>query len=128
MHIGLPASEISRHASEATALLKVLANEFRLLVLCHLAESGALTARALVERVGISQTALSPHLARLREEGMIAKRKDGQAPTYQLSDPKAEQVLVLLHDLYCRPAGEPNGEHGAEPATAAAAGDGSGAG
>ena len=119
MQVGLPASEFTRHAGEATALLRVLANEFRLLVLCHLAESGSLTPRELVDRVGISQTALAPHLARLREERLVAKRKDGQTVSYHLCDPKAEQVLMLLHDLYCRtPGGQSEADRGASRMTA----------
>ena len=101
MSIGLPASEFVRHAGEATSLLKVLANEFRLLTLCHLAESGELSVGDLVARVGLSQSALSQHLARLREEGLVATRKEAQTVFYRVCDPKAEQLLALLHDLFC---------------------------
>ena len=101
MSIGLPASEFVRHAGEATSLLKVLANEFRLLTLCHLAESGELSVGDLVDRVGLSQSALSQHLAKLREEGLVATRKEAQMVFYRVCDPKAEQLLALLHDLFC---------------------------
>ena len=101
MSIGLPASEFVGHAGEATSLLKVLANEFRLLTLCHLAESGELSVGDLVVRVGLSQSALSQHLARLREEGLVATRKEAQTVFYRVCDPKAEQLLALLHDLFC---------------------------
>ena len=101
MSIGLPASEFVRHAGEATSLLKVLANEFRLLTLCYLAESGELSVGDLVDRVGLSQSALSQHLAKLREEGLVATRKQAQTVFYRVCDPKAEQLLALLHDLFC---------------------------
>lgn len=101
MSTGLPASEFTRHASEATNLLKLLANESRLLTLCYLAEDGELSVGDLVERVGLSQSALSQHLARLRDEELVATRKEGQTVFYRVCDPKAEQLLALLHDLFC---------------------------
>ena len=106
MDVGFPRSEFTRHASEATGLLKVLANEFRLLTLCHLAESGELSVGELVQRVGLSQSALSQHLAKLREEGLVATRKDAQTVFYRVCDPKAEQLLALLHDLFCPELGQ----------------------
>ncbi len=106
MSIGLPASDFTRHAGEATSLLKVLANQFRLLTLCHLAESGELSVGELVDRVGLSQSALSQHLARLREEGLVATRKVAQTVFYRVCDPRAEQLLSLLHDLFCPELGQ----------------------
>ena len=94
-------AQFSRQAGEAVALLKAMANQSRLLVLCHLAESGELSVGALVDRVGLSQSALSQHLAKLREEGLVSTRKDAQTVFYSIRDPKAGQLLVLLHDLFC---------------------------
>lgn len=88
-------------AAEAVALLKALSNEKRLLTLCHLVGCGELTVGQLVERIGLSQSALSQHLAKLREEGLVASRKEAQNVFYRISDPRAEQVLTLLHDLFC---------------------------
>jgi len=99
-------------AGEAVALLRAMANECRLLVLCHLATSGELSVGQLAGRVGLGQSALSQHLARLREEGLVATRKEAQSVFYRLCDPKAEQLLVLLHDLFCPELGRdshPNG-------------------
>jgi ArsR family transcriptional regulator, virulence genes transcriptional regulator len=90
-----------QQAGEAVTLLKAMANEARLLVLCHLAESGELSVGALVDRVGLSQSALSQHLAKLREEGLVATRKEAQTVFYSVCDPKAGQLLALLHDLFC---------------------------
>ncbi len=97
----LPTSEFTRQAGEATSLLKAMANECRLLVLCHLAESGELSVGELVVRVGLGQSALSQHLAKLREEGLVATRKEAQTVFYRVCDPKAEHLLALLHDLFC---------------------------
>lgn len=88
-------------AREATDLLRAMANECRLLVLCHLAESGELSVGQLVQRVGLSQSALSQHLAKLREQGLVATRKEAQTVFYRVCDPKAAQLLALLHDLFC---------------------------
>lgn len=88
-------------AQAATGLLKVMANEYRLLLLCHLAESGELSVGQLQDRVDLSQSALSQHLAKLREEGLVATRKEAQTVFYRVCDPKAEQLLALLHDLFC---------------------------
>jgi len=99
--IGLPTSDFTRQAGEATSLLKAMANECRLLVLCHLAESGELSVGDLADRIGLGQSALSQHLARLREEGLVATRKEAQTVFYRVRDPRAEQLLALLHDLFC---------------------------
>ena len=101
-------SRFSRHAGEAVALLKAMASERRLLVLCYLAECGEMSVGALADQVGLSQSALSQHLAKLREEGLVATRKDAQTVFYRVCDPKAEQLLALLHDLFCPELGRPN--------------------
>jgi DNA-binding transcriptional ArsR family regulator len=87
-------------AAEAARLLRLLANERRLLVLCHLA-AGEMTVGALAKAVGLSQPALSQHLARLREDGLVATRKVSQTVFYRLADPKAARLLDVLRDIYC---------------------------
>lgn len=102
--IAVPAQPLGpffEQAAEATALLKAIANQCRLLVLCHLSVSGELTVGQLAACIGLSQSALSQHLARLREERLVATRKEAQTVFYRLCDPKAEQLLALLHDLFC---------------------------
>ena len=91
----------AKEAGEAATLLKVLANECRLLVLCHLAASGELGAGELVDRVGLSQSAISQHLARLRREKLVTVRKEAQNVYYRICDPRAERVLSLLHEIFC---------------------------
>lgn len=95
------ANRFSRHAAEAVGLLKALASAPRLLVLCYLAELGEMSAGDLTRQVGLSQSALSQHLARLRQEGLVATRKEAQTVFYRVCDPKADQLLALLHDLFC---------------------------
>ena len=99
MQLDLPAFE--RQATEASSLMKALANPNRLLVLCHLVGSGELSVGQLVERIGLSQSALSQHLAKLREEDLVTTRKEAQSVFYRVCDPRAEQVLALLNRLFC---------------------------
>lgn len=96
-------------ARDAAGLLKAMSNECRLLVLCHLAENGELSVGQLVQRVGLSQSALSQHLAKLRDEGLVATRKEAQTVYYRVCDPKAGQLLALLHDLFCPELGREPG-------------------
>ena len=95
---------LKEKAAEAARLLRLLSNENRLLLLCHLVAEGEMTVGGLATAVGLSQPALSQHLAMLREDGLVATRKEAQAVFYRLADPKAARVLAVLHDLYCAPA------------------------
>lgn len=94
-------ADMKTHAAEAAGLLKVLAHETRLLVLCHLS-GGELSVGEINERVSLSQSALSQHLAVLRGEGLVITRRQGQSIFYRLADTGATRVLAVLHDLYCR--------------------------
>ncbi|WP_140984688.1 ArsR/SmtB family transcription factor [Asticcacaulis tiandongensis] len=88
-------------ASEAASLLRALANEQRLLILCHLLTAGELSVSALSNELSLSQSALSQHLAKLREEGIITNRRESQSVFYRVADEKAARVLALLRDIYC---------------------------
>ena len=90
-----------RKAADAASLLKLLANENRLLILCRLAQSKELSVGELTEAVGVSQSALSQHLAVLREQGVVGTRRDAQTVFYRLADPATTRVLGLLRDIYC---------------------------
>jgi DNA-binding transcriptional ArsR family regulator len=92
---------ISEHATAASRLMKALANENRLMILCSLAE-GELSVGALNERVDLSQSALSQHLAKLREDGMVATRRESQTIYYSLACDQTRQIIDLLHNLYCK--------------------------
>ena len=96
-------AEMEAHASEATQLLKALANEHRLLILCHLAE-GEKTVGELNERVLLSQSALSQHLSVLRRDGLVDTRREAQTIHYRLAQGPATRVVETLHEVYCRAA------------------------
>lgn len=88
-------------ASEAAGLLRSLANEHRLLILCHLLTEGEMSVSALVEQIGLGQSALSQHLGRLRDEQIVVFRREAQSLLYRVADEKAARVLALLRDIYC---------------------------
>ncbi len=93
--------ELERKAADAAGLLKLLANENRLLILCRLAGTKELSVGELTEAVGLSQSALSQHLALLREQGLLGTRRDAQTVFYHLADPATTRLLALLRDIYC---------------------------
>ena len=91
----------AERADEVAALLKAMANQKRLMVLCKLAEHGEMRVGELALAVGLSQSALSQHLGVLRDEGIVAFRRESQTLWYRLVDPRCEELLVTLHRLYC---------------------------
>lgn len=91
---------MKRSASDAVSLLKGLANESRLMIVCVLAE-GELSVGQLNQRIKLSQSALSQHLAVLREQGMVQTRRESQTIYYSLADTTAINIIELLHDVYC---------------------------
>ena len=101
--------DMRANASEAAAFLRVLSNRPRLLILCHLAEAQELTVGQLVERVGISQSALSQHLGKMREQGLVAFRREAQTVHYRIEDRRAERILATLHEIFCA---EGRSDHG----------------
>jgi DNA-binding transcriptional ArsR family regulator len=93
--------DLEAQAAQAATIMKAMAHEGRLLVLCYLSEAGEMSAGQLTQRIGLSQSALSQHLALLRADGLVATRKDGQSVYYRLADPKVQALLGALHDIYC---------------------------
>jgi len=87
-------------AQRASDLLKALSNESRLLVLCNLAE-GEKSVGELQHLIGLRQSALSQHLARLRREGLVRTRRESQTIYYSLAGEEASRVIAVLYDLYC---------------------------
>lgn len=94
------ARELSPHASEAADLLRALANEQRLMILCHLVP-GPLTVGELNGRVPLSQSALSQHLAVLRESGIVRTERQAQSVRYSLPPGLVTRLLGILHEEYC---------------------------
>lgn len=96
-------SQLEEKATEVAGTLNALANEKRLMILCELVERGECSVNSLSEAVGLSQSALSQHLARMRDEGIVTFRRDAQTLWYRVADDRIERLLAVLHDLYCRP-------------------------
>jgi DNA-binding transcriptional ArsR family regulator len=96
-----PIQQLAAQSAQAAALLRALANEQRLLILCYLSAAGELSVSALGERMTLSQSALSQHLARLREDGIVNFRREAQTLFYHIADENAARLLSVLHDIYC---------------------------
>lgn len=94
---------VQDHATEAAALLKALANEQRLLVLCALL-GGQLSVGGINERVPLSQSALSQHLAVLRAAGLVTTRRQSQTIYYALAQGPAVAIMEALYTAFCAPA------------------------
>ena len=93
--------QLVKQAGEAAQLLKMLANEKRLLILCFLAVRGEMTVGELVGIVKLSQSALSQHLAKLRADGLVEFRRTSQTLHYRVADPRALRLLQVLKEIYC---------------------------
>ena len=98
-------SELHDMAAHAVELLKAMANEWRLMILCQLSE-GEKTVSELQEILGLSQSALSQHLAVLRREKIVKSRKHAQSVTYSLAGDDAPRVMETLHEVFCETQGE----------------------
>ena len=94
-------SAFEKNATEVAQTLRALGNERRLMILCKLAEWGEASPGILADEVGLSQSALSQHLARMRDQGIVDFRRDSQTLWYRISDPRIEKLLATLHRLYC---------------------------
>ena len=97
---GMDFNAMQQNATEAVTLLKGLANESRLMIMCVLTE-GELSVGQLNKRIKLSQSALSQHLAVLREQGLVNTRRESQTIYYRLADSPAMNVIGLLHEVYC---------------------------
>lgn len=98
--------DLARNCRSAAALLKSMANEHRLAILCRLA-TGERSVGELADTVGLSQSALSQHLARLRAEGLVQTRRASQQIFYSLASAEAQRLMETLHGIYCA-AGAPD--------------------
>jgi DNA-binding transcriptional ArsR family regulator len=103
--MGTPAAMIEKleaRAGDAAQLLKLLANETRLLILCRLVADREMSAGAIVSAAGLGQSAVSQHLAKLRDDNLVATRRDGQTIYYRIADKNAARIISVLKDIYCR--------------------------
>ena len=88
------------HAQRASRLLKAMSNERRLMVLCHLS-LGERSVGELERLVGLSQSALSQHLARLRRDKLVDTRRDKQTIYYSLSSPEVRAIMGTVYEVFC---------------------------
>lgn len=95
-------AKLEASAAQAARLLRALSNERRLLILCQLAE-GERSVGELQPLVGLSLSALSQHLAVLREEKVVATRRESQTIWYRIADPAALKVVSTLAEIFCPP-------------------------
>ncbi|UEM02452.1 metalloregulator ArsR/SmtB family transcription factor [Skermanella rosea] len=93
-------AELEARAAEAEAFLRSLSNRHRLMILCSLVE-GEMQAGELVRRLGQSQSNVSQHLAKLREEGLLATRREGVGIHYRIASERVRPILAELHRLFC---------------------------
>jgi DNA-binding transcriptional ArsR family regulator len=89
-------------AGQVAETLKAIGNARRLMLLCKLVEHGEVTVSDLASDVGLSQSACSQHLAKMRDEGLIAFRRDSQTLWYRIADPRVETLLTTLYQLFCK--------------------------
>ena len=92
---------MEENAGEVAGMLRALANERRLMILCKLVEWGEANVNTLADAVGLSQSALSQHLAKMRAEGLVTYRRESQTLWYRIADPRIEQLFATLHRLFC---------------------------
>jgi ArsR family transcriptional regulator len=92
--------KLAERAEEAARLLEALANPRRLATLCRLVEREH-TVGELAAAESLSLSALSQHLARLREEGLVKSRRDGQTIHYRIADPRVHKIIAVLHREFC---------------------------
>lgn len=100
-HSRMDLAVFEANAAIVSDLLRALGNQRRLMIMCKLAEHGEMTVGELAAEASLSQSALSQHLARLREESLVAFRREAQSAWYRIADPRCEALMATLHDLYC---------------------------
>jgi|SRR5690606_4491111 len=88
-------------AGKATAMLKAIGNENRLLVLCLLIQVEEMSVGTILEHIPLSQSALSQHLGRMREEGLITYRRESQTLYYRIANPDVQKIVAALKSIYC---------------------------
>jgi DNA-binding transcriptional ArsR family regulator len=92
--------KMEQSAAQASALMRALGHEKRLLILCHLTD-GEVSVGELARRVDLPQSPLSQHLARLRKDNLVETRRDAQTIYYRLSSTVAKKVIKILYKTYC---------------------------
>ncbi len=100
MALNMDLMQMKENASKASALLKAISHESRLLILCLLLGE-EMTVGQLAKYSNLSQSAFSQHLSVLRKEGLLQTRKEAQKVFYSLKDPAVKRILEVLYSIYC---------------------------
>ena len=95
--------DLADHTNVAAALLSAMANPKRLLILCSLVK-GEVAVGVLATQVGLSQSALSQHLSKLREQKLVKTRRDAQTIYYSSTSEPVMKILATLEDIYLVPS------------------------
>lgn len=97
-----PIDEMAEHAEQAAQFLKLMANPHRLMILCHLLDQ-EISVSELNQHLPLSQSALSQHLAVLRNSGLVSTRREQQTIFYSLASVKVHDIMAVLYEQFCRP-------------------------
>ena len=95
-------NDIAENAKQSEKLLKSISNQYRLMILCHLGDQ-QLSVSQLNDKIDISQSALSQHLAKLRKEELVATTRDSQTIYYRVANPVALKIIKVLYEEFCGP-------------------------
>ena len=93
--------EMKKQATEASGILKAIANETRLLILCSIIEDD-FTVNQLSEITGTAQSSVSQHLKVLSEQNIVSSKRIGKKIIYKITDTRVKAILVLMHALFCK--------------------------
>ncbi|MFC0820462.1 ArsR/SmtB family transcription factor [Moraxella marmotae] len=97
----LPNPTFPEQAKQASDFLRVLANENRLQILCLLIEHGEMSVGQIHAMTTLSQSALSQHLAKMRDEGLVSYRRQSQTLFYRICDDKVARIILVLKEIFC---------------------------
>ena len=92
---------LEARSRDVARVLKLMSNQKRLLILCKLAAAGETPVSEISKAVNLSQSAVSQHLAKMREENLIRYRRESQTLFYSIADSQVEELLAALKDIYC---------------------------
>ncbi|MFC3032464.1 ArsR/SmtB family transcription factor [Pseudoalteromonas fenneropenaei] len=92
---------MAHNAEQAEALLKLMANKSRLMILCRL-QQGEVSVSELNDSIPLAQSALSQHLASLRNAGIVSTRREGQVIYYRVVDERVAVILKSLYEVFCQ--------------------------
>ena len=92
---------LEKAATQVAGILRAIANERRLMILCKLVEWGEGNVNSLAEAAGLSQSALSQHLAKMRDEGLVGFRREAQTLYYRIENPDVEKLVATLKSIFC---------------------------